>query len=359
MASNPYDYTALFQEMLAQVPNDIDKREGSVIYNTLTPTAYFITRQNYLLVYLFSQLYANMAVGSWLDRAVGDFGLIRRPATKAIRQIDTFDSADSPMSVPIGSRFAINDVAFILTEAIAIGQYKAQCEQPGINGNLYSGAILPIDNINNLGSAALAAQPLIMADDEESDDELRARFYLTMQKPAFGGNIADYEQKVLSLDGVGAVKVFAAADMGAGNVGLVIGDEDGRSAAPALVDTVQELMGTDGDGLSPIGHNVTVGTSVNLAVNVAASVSLKPGTSFLVVKPYVEEAITSYINSIGFNDASIYYAKLVAAILTSHSSILDVGSVTLNGSASNIQLSKTFNSYQVPVVGTVAVTEVA
>ena len=35
-------YENILQEMLNRVPDDIDKREGSVIYDALAPTAYSI-----------------------------------------------------------------------------------------------------------------------------------------------------------------------------------------------------------------------------------------------------------------------------------------------------------------------------
>ncbi|KAF5039416.1 Baseplate J-like protein [anaerobic digester metagenome] len=180
-----------------------------------------------------------------------------------------------------------------------------------------------------------------------------------MRQTPFGGNKADYREKTLAIDGVGACVVFGAADgMGPGNVGLMIGDENQNRATQTLVDTVQALYGTSGDGLAPIGHTVTVATCVDLAVNVSASLVLKSGASIAVVQPLVEAVIASYIENIAFDAATVFYAKLVAEILSAHEAIHDVGSVTMNGVAANIALKKTFASYQVPVVGEIAVTEV-
>lgn len=352
-------YSTMLQRMLTRVPDDIDKREGSIIYDALAPTAYALAGQNYMLGYLTSLLFGDTATGEWLDRVVNDFGLTREAATYAVRQIDCTDSAGAVFAVPIGTRFAVNELTFKITEEIETGSYKALCEQAGTQGNCYSGAILPLDNISGLGAAALTAEPLIAARDEETDDDLRARFYLSVRQTPFGGNKADYREKTLAIDGVGACVVFGAADgMGAGNVGLMIGDEAGNRASGTLVDEVQALYGTAGDGLAPIGHNVTVATCVDLAVNVTASLVLKSGTSMAVVQPLVEAAIADYIENIAFDAGVVFYAKLVAEILGAHDAILDVGSVTMNGAAANITLEKTFANYQVPVVGTITVTEV-
>ncbi|MBC8586558.1 baseplate J/gp47 family protein [Youxingia wuxianensis] len=358
MAEN-YEYNSLLSEMLDLVPDDTDKREGSVIYDTLSPTAFMIAQQNYMLGYMFDLLFADTAEGEWLDRVVNDFGINREQATYALRQINTFDKNDTAIDVPLNSRFAINDVTFKITEKITTGQFKATCEQLGTSGNLYSGTILPVDNINGLANATLITEPLIPARDEETDESLRARFYEAVRQTPYGGNIADYEQKTLAVDGVGAVKVFTAVSQGAGNVGIVIGDEQGNKATAELISKVQTLMGTDGDGIAPIGHTVTVKTSVDLTVNVSAEIKIKTGSSFDVIKPIVESTITNYIENIGFTEETVFYAKLVADILNCHESIIDVGTVTMNGSSSNLILTKTYATYQVPTVGTIAVTEVA
>ena len=124
------------------------------------------------------------------------------------------------------------------------------------------------------------------------------------------------------------------------------------------VDKVQTLMGVDGSGIAPIGHTVTVKSCTSLEIPVDAQLSLKSGANLDLVKPYVEEAIRDYISSIGFEAPTVFYARLVSAILTSHESILDVGTVTLGGGSANLALSKTFDSYQVAKTGTITVSEV-
>lgn len=354
-----YEYEAILFRMLSKVPDDVDKREGSIIYQTVSPCAFELAAAYYMLGYMFNLCFADTSEGEWLDRVVADFGITRRTATNSIRQINTLDSSGVALDVPIGSKFGINELTFTLTEKIAPGQFKAVCDQAGTQGDVYSGPVLPLDNINGLGSANLVSTPLIPATDTETDDALRERFYQYVRQAAFGGNIADYEQKTLAVEGVGSVKVFTAVNQGAGNVGIVIGDDNGNKATQTLIDKVQALMGTDGNGIAPIGHTVTVCTSTDLTVDVSAAIKLKTGTSFEAVKPIVVQTITDYINNIGFKDTIVFYAKLVAAILNCHDSIVDVGTVTMNSASANIVLTKTFANYQVPILGAVTVTEVS
>lgn len=357
MASN-IEYEAILKEMLSSIPQDIDKREGSIIYNALAPTALQLAEQNYMLVYMFNLLFADTAEGDWLDRVTNDFGVDREQATYALRQIDATNESEEPFTLPIGSRFAINNLTFKVTQKIETGKYKAQCEQLGTIGNLYSGIILPIDNISGLGIATLLPEPLIPACDNETDDSLRERFYIYVRQSPYGGNIADYERKTLEIEGVGAVKVFNAVTMRPGHVGLIIGDDQENKATQEIIDRVQLKMGLNGDGIAPIGHTVTVKTSTDFVVNVAAQIRLKSGTSLALVMPTVQETITAYISSIRFKEEIVFYAKLVANILNCHDSIIDVGVVAMNGAAQNIALEKTYESYQIPAIGTITITEV-
>lgn len=311
-----------------------------------------------MLVNMFNLLFADTSEGEWLDRVVYDFGLDREQATYAERQINTYDGDHEPMDVPLDSRFLIGEISFKLTEKLDTGQYKAVCEQSGTVGNGYNGIILPVDNINGLGTAELVFDPLIPARDTETDEDLRERFYLYVRQSPFGGNIADYERKCMSIDGVGAVKVFGAPDLGPGEVGLVIGDEQGNKATQELIGKVQEMFGQYGLGLAPIGHTVTVKTSTDLAVNVTGSIKLRPGESFDVVKELVEDAVSEYIGGIGFTEETVYYAKLVANMLGASTAIRDVQNVTINGQSANIDLVKTFTNYQVPILGTITLSEV-
>ena len=353
-----YDRDEILSQMLSGVPDTLDKREGGVIYSTLAPVATALSSGYYLYGNMNNLLFADTAENEWLDRVTNDFGVKREPATQSIRQIHTYDRDSVPFDVPIGSRFALRDITLTTTKKTAAGQFEAVCDQYGTVGNQYSGTILPVDNINGLGRAELVSAPLIPARDKESDEELRSRFYGKFTDTAFGGNKADYRAKVLAIDGVGTVEVFGAPELSQpGHVGLIIGNEQGGTASQTLIDTVQAAMGTNGDGLAPIGHTVTVATSTNLPINVTASVVLKSGTSFETVKADVETAIKQYIKAIGFSDQTVFWAKLVGEILNSNENIMDVGTVTMNDASGNIALSKTFALYQVPTVGTVTVSE--
>lgn len=134
-----------------------------------------------------------------------------------------------------------------MTERIAAGQYSMTAETAGVVGNEYVGTLFPIDYVPDLAAARLA-DILIPGEDEESDDALRARYFESLESQAFGGNIADYKNKVELLPGVGAVKVFPVWN-GGGTVKIVLVDSEWSVPSSELVEKVQEAIdpvGTQG-----------------------------------------------------------------------------------------------------------------
>lgn len=354
------EYDGTLQSMLSLVPGTVDKREGSIIYNTIAPTAFIISAQTAMLGWVVQNLFLDTAEGEWLDRALLLTGISRKQATKAIKQINTYDSESKPFAVDIGIRFGIDNLTYKIVEQIEIGKYKAECEQAGVNGNAPTGAILPIDNINGLGSAEIVASPLISARDMESDEDVKKRAISYIREVPFGGNKASYKYDVTLVDGVGECRVFGVDEtLVAQKVVLMISDEQGNKASQELINKVQALYShSNPETLAPIGADITVSTSTDLAINVTGQIKIKAGESFEVVKPIVEQAIKSYIENIGFTDSIVYYAKLVTEMLNANSSVVDVQNVKMNDVAENIILTKNWDNYQVPTVGTITLTEV-
>ena len=355
--ADEYGFDAIMRDMLARVPDTVDKREGSIIYDALAPTAYMLSVQNCMLAGLSDMLFGDTAEGEWLDRVVNDFGITREEASCAVRQIVCRDSEGELFDIPIGSRFVINGICFAVDRKLSDGCFGAVCEQAGENGNSYSGAVVPVDNIPGLGVAEMTAEPLIAARDEETDTQLRARFYQSVRETPFGGNRADYREKALGIKGVGDCVVFAASDgMGEGNVGLMIADEQGGCASETLISEVKALFGNDGDGLAPVGHSVFVKTAEKLVIDAEVKLTLKAGSSIELVAPVAVSAAEGYINGLAFDAPTVFYSKLMAEILNSHEAILDA-KLTLNGGSENVSLDKSFEGYRIAAAGAITVSE--
>lgn len=225
-------YEELLQAMLDRVPSDVDKREGSVIYDALAPCAYFLAQQDFQLDNFIDLVFPDTALGEYLNRAAEAYNVSRKPATKAVRKMTT------SRSVEISTRWGINNLVYIVKEEESETEYRVECETPGVIGNQYSGAMQPISNI--IGITAELGDIITPGADEETDEALRERLYTKIRLPATSGNVYHYQQWALEVSGTGAAKVFPLAD-GPGTVTVLVVDSD-KKISSSLPKTVAEYI---------------------------------------------------------------------------------------------------------------------
>lgn len=353
-----YDYDNILNRMLNNIEDSIDKREGSVIYNAIAPVALELAQMYFILSNSINLCFADTAVESYLDSICNQAGVYRRKATNAIRMAKFFSSDLDEhgeyllLDVNIGERFSVEDIIFIVTEKIQDGIYKIECETAGTIGNNCTGALIPVGYIENL-SAATILDILIPGQDEETDEKLRARYFETINEKVFAGNIADYKKQTKSISGVGAVKVTPIWN-GGGTVKLTILDSEYNRANNTLIEKVQNEicpnLSSEGLGLAPIGHQVTVDTVENYELSLSANVSTTEGISLEQIRLKVEEKVKEYLlelrkNWENINNIIIRKAQIEARMLNIDG-IIDIANVTLNLEMSNIEL----NAMQVPVL---------
>ncbi len=232
-----FDYDIILQRMLDRVPIQIDKREGSIIYNALAPAAAELAQMYILLKSNIDLVFADTAVEEYLDKLANQVGLTRNEATFSIKQAEFYDEENNLMDISIGERFSIDDLIFKATEKISLGIYKLECETAGIIGNGITGNLIPINYIQNLAKAEIT-ELLIPGKDEEDDETLRARLLEQTTEKAFAGNVIDYKNKTKEINGVGAVKVIPIWN-GGGTVKLTILDSEYNKASDTLIENVQ------------------------------------------------------------------------------------------------------------------------
>lgn len=336
-------YTALLERMLDRVPDTIDKREGSVIYDALAPAAAELANVYMDLEQMLTFAFGDTASGGYLDLRALDRGVTRRPAGVARRLGKFYDAADAGFDVPLGSRYAISGVVYIVRERLSPGHFELEAEAAGVAGNQQFGALLPLDYVAGLARAELT-DILAPGTDEETDEDFRRRYLLAVREPAASGNAAHYRQWALEVPGVGAVKIVPLWD-GPGTVKAIIADADRMPASFTLVGDVAAHIGTK----RPIGAEVAVVSAEGLAVNVAATITLAPGYSLLAVQAAFIGLVEQYLRDIAFELTYVSYARL-GTLLLGTPGVIDYAALTLNGGTSNAALAED----EVPVAGTIA-----
>ena len=333
-------YEELLQAMLDRVPSDVDKREGSVIYDALAPCAYFLAQQDFQLDNFIDLVFPDTALGEYLNRAAEAYNVSRKPATKAVRKMTT------SRSVEISTRWGINNLVYIVKEEESETEYRVECETPGVIGNQYSGAMQPISNI--IGITAELGDIITPGADEETDEALRERLYTKIRLPATSRNVYHYQQWALEVSGTGAAKVFPLAD-GPGTVTVLVVDSD-KKISSSLPKTVAEYIET----MRPIGATVTVKSPDSVSINIKASVMRNESKTLDDVKKAYKDAVDTFLQETVFTTYRISYAKL-GSLLLDIPGVEDFEGFLLNGGTGNVMIGET----QIPVTGTIELTEVS
>lgn len=377
-----YTYEYILTEALSKVPDNVDKREGSIIRDALSPCCYEAAKHILYLADIIEQTYIETANGLWLDGRVIEGGITRDPATYA-KKLGVFKTQlGEPCQISIGQSFSTVGDTILNYTAVQVyanedgdvvpGSYVMQCNTVGSVGNSYIGRIVPNDYIEKLASAEITTL-LYPGEEEESDDSLRERFLANLMKTAFGGNIAQYRQWAKEIPGIGGVQVYPVW-AGGGTVKLSIIDTDYNSCSSEFCQTILEKFDPEnsggetglGLGIAPIGHKVTVSTPLPRTINVSGKITLLPGYKLETLMPDIKASLENYLlflreaweNSDDENNYSVtvYLGRINFAIL-SVKGVSSAYELKLNETDTDIKLTETSSLQEIPVLGTVSLDE--
>jgi len=357
----------ILDRLLATVPANMDKRPGSIIYDALAPAASELSDlYDYLEIFM-EESYLLTASGENLDNRAADFAIDRNPATYAERLATALNDDGELTTVPIGSQFAVpteedeEEVTFTVDREEGVGVYVLICDEPGTIGNIHYGFLVPLEEITDLATIEMTDM-ITPGQDEEEDDDFRERVLDKLRRKSFGGNIANYIELVMKIDGVGGVKVFPAW-AGGGTVKLSVIDAGFDPISDSFKSTLKEIIDpTDlegtGVGEAPIGHIVTIATPSKYEVSVTIQAELSGGVTAGQLKPAVMQTIEGIFLNLrkewmDNEKTEIFPMRMALEILGSSEFIVNVNSVLLNGSSATISLEDTAQAQYLPYVGVV------
>lgn len=371
-----YTFQYLINSALDMVPDNIDKREGSIIYDALAPACYQLADMYINLKDVVLNTFVTTSYGEYLEQKVLEQGLRRHEATKAIKKgVFTFED-NTPAVLQVGSRFAtiMNEENLIYKvidqylneEKVPVkGEYLLECETYGTVGNGYIGDLLPITYINNLKTAKITTL-VTPARDKETDEELRDRYILTVNQKPFGGNVAQYDQEIRNIEGIGEVQIYPAWN-GGGTVKCSIIDTEFNIVEDEVINRVQSLIDPiensgEGLGLAPIGHKVTICTPTKVIVNIEAKVQVLNGYTIEQLRNEIKQSIDKYLLSLrknwGISDdvnrysLTIYRSQITAKIL-GVIGIANVSEIKINNKLEDLVLLENSTTQQLPILGEV------
>lgn len=367
---------------------NLDSREGSILWLAEAPAAVELQNLYIALDNVLKETFADTASREYLILRARERGLSPIPASAAVLEMTITPAV---LRLKMGERFSIGDLNYFVSMEKSAGVYEITCETAGEAGNDYGGTVIPIEYIPGLETCQITAR-LIPGEDEEDTEAFRKRYFDSLNRQAFGGNRADYIQRVNALPGVGGVKVYRAWNSGiapaalippaetavwlaglppvplpvlmwlqtvyeagknslltvGGTVKLVIIDSTFSAPSDTLVQQVQTAIDPtqnagEGVGLAPIGHVVKVFPVGTQTLDLTFSLYFQRGWSWEDVRPYAEEAVKGYFRELA-EDWADQEEELIVRIsqlesrLLNVAGILDVAQTTINGTAANFLL---------------------
>ena len=358
----------VLERNLDRIPDEFDKREGSVIYDAIAPMAIEISLLYSYLDFLFKNAFGDTANRYWLIERAKERGIEPYKATKAVI-IGRFDA-----KLNIGDRFFIDDIYYTVSklqkEEKELFFYELICNEEGSIGNIEGGKLTPTRTIRNLNLAEIY-KLAILGEDEEDTEDFRERYFETIKSIAYGGNIDDYRKKVKAIDGVGLVKVIPVWN-GGGTVKLIVTDSEFKEPTSELISKVQEIIDPipfhqKGVGVAPIGHYVTVVGAKSKKVNITCEILKSRDSNLEEIKREIEKDVEEYFktqrekwSSYEKVDSNIYVendirlAKITSIVLNV-ADVIDYEIIKFTDTDKKIfELSED----ELPVLGDVIVTEV-
>ena len=348
-------YNNILDEMLDEFGQDVDTGEASLAFNACDKIA------------------------EKLEETYGDMDAINRNMSPDTMDLDhliqygelqrgvSYNYATAPVvkgefqqEIEIGQQFICNDFTYTVSELIDGFAYKLTCDTEGVEANTNTGELVPADYVDDYKGGKIT-EILRSGMNDEDEEVYREKVIETFYSKAFGGNIADYREKVDELDGVGGCKP-KRRDRTSSWIYITIIGSDFGVPSQEIVKRVQDAVDPEqshgeGDGIANICHNVLIQAVEAVPVSVSVKVVWDSGYSTDSAKSKIEAAIQEYLSTIRkswesskMNNQYIRISQVEARIL-SVEGVIDVIETKLNDKEENVTLAYT----QIPTFGGVAI----
>lgn len=328
-------YEQLLNRVLDRIPTELDKRQGSIIYNAVAPCCAEIEQLYIALKNLYEQVYIETATSTNLDSLVALFGIQRKEAIFAVR-IGSFN-----VLPPLKSLFTdgTNTYEVISTDE-GIDKVLLKCTSPGVVGNSYIGKLTALTYVEGLEKANLTGT-YIPGKDVESDEELRVRYRNVISAPVFAGNVAAYKKLLKSQEEIGQCKITPAQGTQAGKVIATVLSKtnDTVSNVQAIQKRLDPSNSKDGTGEVPIGHTLIIQSANILPISITVGITVGSGYTKEGLKPIINKVLEEYMQSLcsrweNENQLVVRKSQIEARVINIVG-IEDVTKCLINGSTNN------------------------
>ena len=326
----------ILDKMLSAMPESYQKTIGFPTYDLLAAVSLRMEGTDTTIDEARQQLDPENLHDSALDRYIYPrSGLERKAATFAHGSLTVTGTG----TVEQGTLFESGGgVQYYATETVAIegeGTVPVTCTVDGTAGNLPAHSVTQMPVAVQGIASCDNPEPIGGGYAEESDSEYYARYLVVLRTPATSGNVYHYVQ-------------------GANTVDVVIADNAGQPASPALVKSVQDYIDPDsegaGRGQAPIGAQCFVTAATGKAITVSCTVTKSDTVTEDILTSGIKESGAAYLAGTVFTQDYVSYAQIGAAIMDTPG-VIDYAGLKVSGGIVNIAIAER----ECPVLGEVTI----
>lgn len=340
----------LKNEMLINTDLPVAKNEGSILDSILSSAALAHAGIYVVLDKLLNIAFINDSYGDSLDKRVKEFGVYRKEGKESIGQ--ALFMGEVGQEIPSGAIISafgnkyevLDNQDGGIKDEHGVTLYIRSLNVGTSNNIISSSDFVLISPKNDKITSIKSVGAVEGGVDPENDDDLKERFFYLQAHKGTSGNVDDYINWALAVDGVKNVKVVPLWN-GNGTVKVVVMSKNNRNVSTEVVEAAKKYI----EVKRPIGASVTVITPTILDINITATVEVDDNYTLDQVNEGFIQALDDYLVK---SVKEITYTK-VAGLLVSTEGVIDFSNLTINGATRNIKLV----TDQVGAVGTIALTK--
>lgn len=327
----------IHDRMLESIDDEYDRSTGSFIYDTTGAAAIEFEKKSQEIDIVQSKLDIENLKEEELTRFVYQkTGIERKLATKSSKNVIISGSVGA--SIKKADLVSTDTINFVSLEDKTIDEsglmyVLVECEQPGSIGNVPANSIInfPV-SISGLVNV-YNPESFTNGYEEESDNELRQRYYDKLQRPGKSGNKYHYLEWAKEVTGVGDARVVPRFN-GPLTMKVIIIDSNKQPADTELVQKVYEHISEQ----MPFGvTELAVTSAIGVPINIIAALSLADGYTEPAAKEYIKANMVEFLKKIAFKESYVSYAKTGSEVIDSEG-VLDYQNLLVNGGIVNIPI---------------------
>lgn len=344
----------ILASMLSQFGADVRTDEGSLAWNACAKIADALET----IYEQLDEIRENLTPDTMdLDHLIAlseQIGVAYKEATPAIAR-GVFTQA-----IEKGTQFYCGDFTYTSGDLIegTTYNYYMICDEEGTEANTNTGELIPVDYVEDYEGGNIT-EVLTLGTDDEDEEVFRARIQDSYGAKAFGGNKADYQMYIDSLDGVGGCKP-RRRESDSPYVKVYLLSDTYLAPSATVIANVQDAVDPtetsgEGDGMAPICHHVQIVSVSTSTLPVSCTLTLDTGYTVSSVETAIHSALETYFANLrknwesnGNNKTVVRLSQIEARILTVEG-VIDVTNTKINNAASNAELTFEY----IPLLGEV------